>query len=151
MAFCLAMPAWAGEKRAEPAVETSRTARPAASPVKASLSTAFYDVLKSITIAPGQSWQYDSTINFAGADRVAVTYRAPSSVDLSKMYSYAFWAVPEADWLVAPEVGGGANLLYTNTGGEFFNVYGSQFRLVLENRGNSTITLTQVLVYIRSL
>jgi hypothetical protein len=151
MAFCLTMPAWAGEKRAEPAVETSRTARPAAAPVKASLSTSTFEVFKNVTIAPGQSVSLDSGIDYSATDRVAVTYRTVSGGDMSTMYIYAYWGIPIADSFGVAEEDNGSNFPFTNAGGEVFTVYGNQLQLRLENRGKTTIILTQVTLYIRSL
>jgi hypothetical protein len=151
MAFCLTMPAWAEGKQAEPAVETGRTAKPAASPVKASLSTATYEVFKSVTIAAKQTLSLDSSIDYSATDRVAVTYRSPSGGDLTNLDIYAYWSIPIADSYSVAETDNGSNFPFLNAGGEVFTVYGNQFRLVLYNAGSTAITLSQVTLYIRSL
>jgi hypothetical protein len=63
----------------------------------------------------------------------------------------AYWSVPEADQYVVAEAKTGKSLLYTNSGGAIFQVYGSQFRLILKNDGDTTMKIQQVIVFSRFL
>ena len=147
--------AQAQEKRPEPSPDAAvRRAKPADSTApKATLSTAGYEVFKNITIGAGQSVSMDSTLDYSAADHVAVTYRTTSNVDLTTgVLSYqAYWAVPGADNFGVAEVDYGSNFPYTNAGGSTFTAFGNQFRLVITNSTKSTITLSQVTFYMRSL
>jgi hypothetical protein len=150
-ALCLLLPALAQEKRAEPAVDISKATPKAVTPKATPLSTGNYENFKNITIAAGQSTTLDSAIDYSNSDRVAVTYRAPTNVDLSGLTAQAYWSNPGADAFSVAEVDSGTNFNYLNVGGSVFQVFGPQFRLVLSNGGKTSITISQVTVFTRSL
>jgi len=150
IAMCLAIPLFAQGDRPE-VIAVPKSARPAAGSPKAALSTANSEVYKNITIAPGQSTNIDSNIDYSAADRVAITYVGASGTDFSGLEVQALWSVASADYWGIAETDNGGNFPYTNAGGSIFQVFGNQFRLVLVNSGKTTITITQLLVYARSL
>jgi hypothetical protein len=150
LAFCLLVPAVAQERRPERATAVERTAKSTGARA-ATLSVANSEVFRNITIQPGQSVTVDSTLDYTATDRVSVTFRAASNVDLSVLEIDAYWAVPNADSYSVAEYDSGTNFPYLNVGGTIFNVYGNQFRMLLSNTGKTAITLQQVTVYMRAI
>ena len=105
-------------------------------------------VWRDVVIGPGQVVNLDSDMDFSASDTARVSIRSHSS-DLPNLEMSAYWAVPQAlYWNVADVVRGGT-FAFTNVGGTVFNTYGSQLRLRLTNTGNSTMYLSQVIVFTR--
>jgi hypothetical protein len=118
----------------------------AATATPRSYSYADWDVWRNVTIAPGESVNLDSDINFSSADAARVSMRSHND-DLPDIRMNAYWAVPQAEFFNVAEVVTGATFPYSNTGGASFRAYGNRFRLRLTNTGSSTIYLIQVVVF----
>jgi hypothetical protein len=102
----------------------------------------------SVTINPGQAVYLDSSINYTSSDSVRVTVRSDAS-DLSKLVTVAYWSVSDLDFYNASEVGFGSDSYFLNTSGSIFAVFGSEFRLGLQNSGTTPIKLNSVLLITR--
>lgn len=150
-ALCLAYPAFAQKKIAEPGVDTAKHAKPAKTAAKAAVSYSNWEVYRNITIPAGESVSLDSGIDFSSADQVGVTVRSVSGGDLTDLLVQGYWSVPEADFYNVAEVISGSSFPYLNVGGASFHVYGSQFRLIVRNDGISDITLQQITVFCHSM
>jgi hypothetical protein len=110
----------------------------------------------SINIDAGKSVYIDSSLDYSSASTVAVTVQctgcttAATSLGTSGLVLHASWLVPNAEWYGATENKAATGFLYWDVGSAIFNVYGSQFRLVLQNGGSSTIAIKQITLFSRS-
>ena len=63
---------------------------------------------------------------------------------------HAYWSVPEASYYTAIDAALGSAFPYWDAGGAVFAVYGKQFRLLLQNKGEKEIKISQVIVFRRT-
>lgn len=153
VALVLTLPAgivWAADGQ-----ETSDMKAAARNPASSSPSTGRSEVFRNIVIPPGKDFSIDSTLDYSSANSVAVTVQCTTCNSSSSSLSglgltlQARWLVDGADYYVATENKTATAFPYWDAGGAIFNVYGSQFRLNLQNRGEQIITLQQVTVFVR--
>jgi hypothetical protein len=111
------------------------------------------EVFQNVVIQAGKNVAIDSTLDYSSASTVAVTVQcttctsAAASLGSLGLVLQARWLVLNADSFVATESKAGTAFAYWDAGGAVFNVYGSQFRLVLQNKGSYAITLQQVTTF----
>ena len=116
--------------------------------------TANAEVFSGILIAAGKSVSLDSTLDYSAVSTVAVTVQciicnsANNSLGSSGLVLQAAWMVPGSTF-VAPESKAATAFPYWDSGGALFNVYGPQFRLILQNQGNQSIAVQQVTIFRR--
>jgi hypothetical protein len=119
-------------------------------------SVAISEVFEGLVIAAGKTITLDSALDYSSSDTVAVSVlciicsTASTSLGNSGLVLQARWTVPDAGAYVTTENRLATAFPYSDSGGAVFNVYGPQFRLVLQNRGTQTIALQQVTIFRRS-
>jgi len=131
-----------------------------AAPVKSSDETTtpseFSDVFRNVVVPPGKTISLDSTLDYSSSNTVAVTIQcnvcglAETSLGASGLVLLARWMVPNAELYVATENKSATGFPYWDAGGAIFSVYGSQFRLTLQNRGTEAIKIQQLTMFRRS-
>lgn len=114
------------------------------------------EVFDNLVIAAGKSILLDSALDYASAPTVAVALKcitcnsATTSLAAAGVVLQARWMVPNADYRVATETKSSSTFPYWDAGGVIFNVYGSQFQLILQNNGSQTLSLAQVTLFRRA-
>lgn len=114
------------------------------------------EVFKGIFIGAGKTVSLDSTLDYSSAATVAIGIECiicdskASSLGGSGLVLLARWAVPNSELFVTPESKTANLFLYWDSGGVIFNVYGSQFRLSLQNKGSQPIAIEQVTILRRN-
>jgi hypothetical protein len=151
-AVCLVFPAIAQEQRSPRYAEAvrggTRTAREADPAAKS-------EVFRDLFIPAGKSIPLESELDYSSAATVAVTVyclictSAPSSLANSGLVLVAFWSVPDTETYTAAENKSSGSFPYWDAGAAIFQVYGSRFRLVLQNTGKQAVALQQVTVFRR--
>jgi hypothetical protein len=142
------------EKSAEPSGPLVRPVPRATA--RDAVSVAISEVFENLVIAAGKTVTLDSALEFSASDSVAVSVlciicsTANTSLGNSGLVLQARWTVPDAGAYVTTENRLATAFPYSDSGGAVFNVYGPQFRLVLQNRGTQTIALQQVTFFHRS-
>lgn len=169
LAVCLAGPCFAADEsgnRAGSQPQAAATAASGTTPlvkrVAAGASAAPVavnsnsEVFVSVVVEAGQTYSLESTLDYSSAATVAVAVEclacSTSNMSLGPLglVLQARWAVPGASLWVATESKAGTAFAYWDAGAALFNVYGSLFQLVLQNKGNQTITLDQVTFFLHS-
>ncbi len=108
------------------------------------------EVYEGIFIDAGKTVSLDSRLDYSSATTVAVGLMcivcdsAATSIEASGLVLVARWAVPDAELYVTTENKATTAFLYWDSGGVIFNVYGSQFRLSLQNKGREPIAIEQI-------
>jgi hypothetical protein len=114
------------------------------------------DVFRNLAIEPGRTISLDSTLDYSPAVTVAITIQcvvcnsATASLGASGLVLVARWLAPNAELFVATENKSTIGFPYWDAGGAIFNVYGSQFRLTLQNTGAETIKIQQLTMFLRN-
>jgi hypothetical protein len=114
------------------------------------------EVFQDLVIPAGNNVFVDSTLDYSTANTVAVTIQcivcssAVTSLGASGLLLQARWSVPNASTYVTTENKTATAFPYWDAGGAMFNVYGSRFRLSLQNKGSQTIAIQQLTVFRRS-
>lgn len=140
---------------------SASTADPAAAPTirsprSATDPTVISEIFQNIIVPPGNSIPLDSSIDYSSVGTVAVAVQcsgcssAATSLGTSGLILQARWTVPNGALLVATENKAATTFAYWDAGGAIFNVYGPQFRLVLQNTGTQPISLQQITIFRRS-
>jgi hypothetical protein len=149
--LCLAQGRIATERSAETyaaAVSTKATAN-------TTTATGNSEVFQNILIAAGKTYPITSTLDYTTASTVAITVEcsicttAATSLGSSGLILQAAWAVPNAVGYVVAENKAATAFAYTDAGSALFNVYGSEFRLILQNSGTQTISIQQITFFQR--
>lgn len=109
-----------------------------------------WEFWNDVTIQPGSSVNLDSSIDYSSSDSAKVTVLSVNGASLGDLVLGAFWAVPTLKLFNAADVFTGEASYYADARAFTFPIYGSQFRLRLTNRGTSSITLAQVLIFTRA-
>jgi len=114
------------------------------------------EVLRDVVIGAGKTITFDSTMDYSSATAVAVTVLCAAcstndtSLATAGLVLQARWIVPNAESFVATEFRAATAFPYWDAGGVMFSVFGSQFRLSMQNKGTQAITLKQVTLFIRN-
>lgn len=114
------------------------------------------EVFQNILIDAGQSIPIDSTLDYSSAATVAVTIyctvcsTGATSLGNSGLVLQATWLVANAATYVATETKSATTFPYWDAGGGLFTVYGSQFRLNLQNKGSQPIAVQQLTIFRRN-
>lgn len=114
------------------------------------------EVYVNVVIPAGKTVSFDSTLDYSAAGTVAVTVlcnictTAVTALGNSGLVLQARWTVPDAASYATAENKAASAFPYSDSGGALFNVYGTQFRLALQNKGTQTIALQQVTIFRRS-
>ncbi len=114
------------------------------------------EVFLSVVIGAGQTVSLDSTLDYTSAGTVAVAVECSAcatgatSLGSAGLTLNAAWLVSNASAYMFTENESGSGLTWWDGGGAVFNVYGSQFRLVIQNGGSQGILLDQVTVFLRN-
>jgi hypothetical protein len=123
---------------------------------KDAVNTGTSEVFQNLVIAAGKSMALDSSLDYSSAATVAISVlciictSGATSLGNSGLVLQAAWTVPDAGSYVTTENKTATAFPYTDAGGAVFNIYGPQFRLVLQNKGAQTIALQQVTIFRRS-
>jgi hypothetical protein len=148
--------AGAGKQQEKAATEKSGDASLAKKATSKSVPTGLVavnansEVFENVTIAAGQTYSMDSTLDYTSAATVAVTLEcvacttAATSLGTSGLALQARWAVPSAEYFVTAESKAATAFSYWDAGSVLFNVYGSEFRLILQNKGSASLTIDQI-------
>lgn len=113
------------------------------------------EVFVDIVIAAGKNVVLESAMDFSTVSTVAVTISCTvcttdkTALGTSGLVLQARWAIPDADSYVATEYKAATLFPYWDAGGVVFNVFGSMFRLNLQNKGTESITIQQVTLFRR--
>jgi len=132
-----------------------RTIHASAKPRDGVAAPANYEIFDNIVVAAGRSVVLDSALDYSSAPSVAVAVlcntctSATTSLTAAGLVLQARWMVPNADFRVATETKSSASFPYWDAGGVLFNVYGSQFQLILQNNGNQTLSIAQITLFRR--
>jgi hypothetical protein len=114
------------------------------------------EVFENITIAPGKTFTVASAMDYSSSITVAITVECTictttaTSLGNSGLVLLAGWLVPTALGYVVAENKTATSFPYTDAGGVIFNVYGSQFQLLLQNKGAASIVIRQLTLFQRS-
>src|SRR5579871_6231713 len=127
------------EKAAKP------VARQAGSPAALSFSNS--EVFTNYTIQPGGTLTLDSALDYSSSDSVSVTVRSADS-DLGNVNLLSYWSTPNSVSYDLVEAASGAKFYFSNVGGAKFNVFGNNFRLILQNTGSAPVSIVQVVIYV---
>jgi hypothetical protein len=127
-------------------------ARPAtATGTDAAASSSNWELYQNVVVKSGASINIDSNLSFAAFENVAVSLRCTAATSaatsMSTVTLQALWSVPGAELFSIAEFAPGSKFAYWDAGGTVFHVYGTQFRLSIQNTGNNDITLDQVVIY----
>ena len=128
--------------------DDSASAAKTKSPISAAVTYANWEYYSNLVIAPGQSINLDSGIDYSSSEAVAVTARSADS-DIANLSMQAYWTLSGANYFNSAEVVNGSTFPYGNVGGAKFNVFGNVFRLTLVNNGAAPMRLVQVTVFTR--
>lgn len=126
------------------------------SSVIAAFATGNSEVFRNIYIGMGKSVSLDSKLDYSSAGTVAIGLQciicdtSATSLGTSGLVLQAQWAVPDAGLFVTTENSGSNTFVYWDSGGVIFSVYGSQFRLTLQNKGKQPIAIEQITLLSRS-
>ena len=126
-----------------------------ATPADTSATTVNSEVFESIIIAAGKSYTVSSAMDYTASNTVAVTVQcivcstSGTSLGSSGLILQASWFVPNAQSYVVAENKAATAFAYTDAGSALFNVYGGQFRLILQNKGTASIAIQQVTLFRR--
>lgn len=113
------------------------------------------EVYKKVIIEAGKSVTLDSAIDFSAASTVAITVSCvtcttqATSLNAAGLALQARWTVPNADLYVPTESRAGSAFAFWDSGSVVFIVYGTQFRLVLQNKGTQGVLIDQVTIFRR--
>jgi hypothetical protein len=114
------------------------------------------EVFENITIAPGKTFMVPSAMDYSSSSTVAITVEcticttAATSLGSSGLVLLAGWLVPNGMGYVVAESKAATSFPYTDAGGVIFNVYGAQFRLLLQNKGTVSIVIQQLTLFVRN-
>lgn len=139
-----------------PATETSAGMHDLVSSARAAAATGNSEVFHDIVIEAGKTVSFDSTLDYSSAGIVAISVlctlctTSETSLSTSGLILQARWMVQNADSYVATDYRVATAFPYWDAGGAEFSVYGSQFRLTLQNKGSKKITLAQITIFLRS-
>ncbi len=151
LVWFLAFPAFAAQRggRSERNVSSLKSRK-----TETSTSSGNAEVFKDVTIEAGKNVILDSTLDYSAAGSVAIALRCAScdSADnsMNTLLIQAFWSVPEADYYSATDYMSGSGFPYFDAGGLVFSTYGSQFRLVIQNSGEESVTVHQIILFRRT-
>lgn len=113
-----------------------------------------YEIFKDLVVAAGKSLSLDSKLDYSSATAVAVSVYCDAcgsaATALTNLLLHAYWSVPEATYYAPADAVFGSAFPYWDAGGAMFTVYGSQFRLLLQNKGEKDLKLSQVVLFRRS-
>ena len=150
----------AGRQSAATEKSITRSDSPAKVSRKASdnsiVNTGNSDVFEGIFIDAGKTINLDSTLDYSSATTVAIGIQcivcdsSATSLGTSGLVLLARWAVPNAEMYVTTENKTSTLFPYWDAGGVIFNVYGSSFRLSLQNKGSQPISIEQIIVFRRN-
>jgi hypothetical protein len=140
------------ENNAEPFFGPPKSSKAKLRSSETTSGTPAWEVHTNITIQPGKAYAVDSDLDFSAASSVAVTLRAATSsaADLASVTLVSYWSVPDAGHYNPAEAMHGAEFLYSNAGGVLFQSFGSQFRLILRNDTDRTISIQELVLFCRS-
>ncbi len=144
----------------ETASETKTQAKPSASMpvqrragktnVRQATATPLGEILgKDFTIGARSTKVFDATVDYAGAERLALAVEAPvgNSLGNENFRMLVWWSLPGADWFVLQDAISGEEFYFDNQGGAVVPVYGSQLRVELRNDGDSNLSFHQLTAY----
>lgn len=119
--------------------------------VAASSSSAYWEVYQNVTISAGGFVYLDSNIDFSTHDKLAVSVRCTNATSaatsMDSVDFQAMWGVSGANLFSIVEHLLGSKFAWWDAGGGTFQVYGSQFRMVIYNNGTGSITLDQIVLF----
>jgi hypothetical protein len=130
------------------AADFSKAYKPQASGVKSAIAASNWETYKNLQVDPGKSVVIESEMDFTSADKAVVTVRSTSETDsyFAGLTLTAAWSHPDVDLYSVVEEAKGTAFPYWNTGGAVFQVFGPQFRLILQNSGTQILTIQQVVI-----
>lgn len=109
------------------------------------------EVYQDVVIAAGKNVVIQSTSDYSSSSTVAVAVLCTACTTATTSMA-ALGLVLEARWqgmYVATDIATAstATFAYQDAGGAIFSVFGELFNLELQNKGTSTITLDQVMIF----
>ena len=113
------------------------------------------EVFQNVVLAAGKGVALDSTLDYSSATTVAVSVQcnsctsAATSLASAGLTLQARWLVPNAEFYASTESKPATSFPYWDAGGVLFNVYGSQFELILQNTGTQTVSIAQITIFRR--
>lgn len=114
------------------------------------------EVFRDVTIASGKTLSLDSSLDYSSAATVAVMVECTAcntsgtSLGAAGLTLQARWSTPDADSFIATDFQDASSFPYWDSGGILFTVYGSQFRLTLQNSGSDAIHIRQIVFFRRN-
>ena len=113
-----------------------------------------YEVFKNVVVAAGKSVPLDSKLDYTPATGVSISVYCDTcgseATSLSGLLMHAYWSVSEAPYYTAIDAALGSAFPYWDAGGIVFAVYGTQFRIMLQNTGDKDLKISQVVVWRRT-
>ena len=131
------------------------TAAPRKSSDNSILSSGNSEVFEGVFIGADKTVSLDSKLDYTSAATVAIGIECTlcdstaDSLGSSGLVLLARWAVPNAELYVTTENKATTLFPYWDAGGVIFNVYGSQFRLSLQNKGSQPVAIEQITIFRR--
>jgi|GEM_PF-2647103 len=150
-----ARPIVAVERSAAANESRARTVRRASD--SSTSTTSNSEVYENVFVDAGKTVSIDSKLDYSAAATVAVGIQCTicdstaTSLGASGLVLLARWATPNAEMFVTTENKTATLFPYWDAGGVIFNVYGSQFRLSLQNKGSQAIAIEQVTIFRRGI
>lgn len=114
------------------------------------------EVFRNVVISGGKSLLLESSIDFANASAVAVTLVCTTctsnatSLASAGLVLQARWVIPNAELVVPTETKNATSFTFYDAGSASFAVFGSQFRLMLHNRGSQGVLIQQITFFRRA-
>lgn len=114
------------------------------------------DVFRNVVLAGGKSLLLESSLDFTNASAVAVTIVCTTctsnatSLASAGLTLQARWVIPNAELVVPTETKNAVSFPFYDAGNASFVVFGSQFRMMLQNRGTQGILIQQITFFRRA-
>jgi hypothetical protein len=124
--------------------------------VAPNIANANSEVFQSVIVPAGAFVSLNSTLDYTSAATVAVAVSCSTcateatSLGNAGLSLNASWMLTNTNSYMFTENKPGNQFTYWDAGAAVFNVYGSQFQLVLLNTGSQAILLTQVTIFQRN-
>lgn len=144
-------------KRERPATaaEVNGTAKAAAA-IRPTSSGSGVETFAGVQVPAGKSVTLDSALDYTLSNEVGVTVvcttctTADTSLSTQGFTLQARWRTASTASYVATEFKEASGFSYWDSGAAVFTVFGPQFRLLLLNTGDTTITVDQVTIFRRT-
>jgi hypothetical protein len=103
-----------------------------------------FEVVKTFTVAAGQTVGMKSNSDWTGGSEVSISINCAS---VANIRVYALWTVPIADFFTGTDIIAADKFAFTNQGGGIVPVHGTQLQVQVRNTGTADVSCDQLVVY----